>query len=226
MCSGSRRSRSSDREHAKGSRPDQGSRRIHARWTAGPEVREWYSHQESNLDQRFRKPPLYPFELWEHVGWAPAATARGPALCFDEATRQAASPPRPGRRTAPFVASPGALPRGDSLTRSNDRRRRGGCTPAPGDATHSVAPPPGSGRAPRGFRLPSARHSPGGNHAAPRRQRPDDRRRLVPVRASGSGARNPKNAPGDLALCKAGQLHAMFNLEDKPALLFMFGGYD
>src|SRR5262245_12989434 len=26
---------------------------------------EWYSHQELNLDQRFRKPLLYPFELWE-----------------------------------------------------------------------------------------------------------------------------------------------------------------
>ena len=25
----------------------------------------WYSHQELNLDQRFRKPLLYPFELWE-----------------------------------------------------------------------------------------------------------------------------------------------------------------
>src|SRR5690606_32011340 len=109
MCSGSRRSRSSDREHAKGSRPDQGSRRIHARWTAGPEVREWYSHQESNLDQRFRKPPLYPFELWEHVGWAPAATARGPALCFDEATRQAASPPRPGRPVASKVLTLGRV---------------------------------------------------------------------------------------------------------------------
>lgn len=26
---------------------------------------KWYSHQELNLDQRFRKPLLYPFELWE-----------------------------------------------------------------------------------------------------------------------------------------------------------------
>ena len=27
-----------------------------------------YSHQELNLDQRFRKPLLYPFELWERAG--------------------------------------------------------------------------------------------------------------------------------------------------------------
>lgn len=26
----------------------------------------WYPHPESNRDQRFRKPPLYPFELWGH----------------------------------------------------------------------------------------------------------------------------------------------------------------
>ncbi len=26
---------------------------------------KWCSHQELNLDQRFRKPLLYPFELWE-----------------------------------------------------------------------------------------------------------------------------------------------------------------
>lgn len=24
----------------------------------------WYPHPELNRDQRFRKPPLYPFELW------------------------------------------------------------------------------------------------------------------------------------------------------------------
>jgi hypothetical protein len=24
----------------------------------------WYPHEELNLDQRFRKPLLYPFELW------------------------------------------------------------------------------------------------------------------------------------------------------------------
>lgn len=35
-----------------------------------------------------------------------------------------------------------------------------------------------------------------------------------------------KMLPGDLTICKTGQLHALFNLEDKPALLFMFGGYD
>jgi hypothetical protein len=27
----------------------------------------WYSHQELNLNQRFRKPLLYPFELWEQT---------------------------------------------------------------------------------------------------------------------------------------------------------------
>jgi mannose-6-phosphate isomerase-like protein (cupin superfamily) len=32
--------------------------------------------------------------------------------------------------------------------------------------------------------------------------------------------------PGDLTLCKAGQLHALFNALDEPASLFMFGGYD
>ena len=26
--------------------------------------RKWYPHPELNRDQRFRKPPLYPFELW------------------------------------------------------------------------------------------------------------------------------------------------------------------
>ena len=29
-----------------------------------PGVHEWYPHPELNRDQRFRKPPLYPFELW------------------------------------------------------------------------------------------------------------------------------------------------------------------
>lgn len=32
--------------------------------------------------------------------------------------------------------------------------------------------------------------------------------------------------PGDLALCKTGQLHALFNTTDEVCLLFMFGGYD
>jgi len=32
--------------------------------------------------------------------------------------------------------------------------------------------------------------------------------------------------PGDLTLCKTGQLHALYNLLDEPASLFMFGGYD
>jgi mannose-6-phosphate isomerase-like protein (cupin superfamily) len=32
--------------------------------------------------------------------------------------------------------------------------------------------------------------------------------------------------PGDLSLCKTGQLHALFNALDEPASLFMFGGYD
>jgi hypothetical protein len=32
--------------------------------------------------------------------------------------------------------------------------------------------------------------------------------------------------PGDLALCKTGQLHALYNTLDEPTSLFMFGGYD
>jgi hypothetical protein len=32
--------------------------------------------------------------------------------------------------------------------------------------------------------------------------------------------------PGDLAICKTGQLHALFNPTDEICLLFMFGGYD
>ena len=32
--------------------------------------------------------------------------------------------------------------------------------------------------------------------------------------------------PGDLALCKTGQLHALYNVKDEPCRLFMFGGYD
>ncbi len=31
---------------------------------------------------------------------------------------------------------------------------------------------------------------------------------------------------GDIALCKTGQLHALFNVMDEPCSLFMFGGYD
>jgi mannose-6-phosphate isomerase-like protein (cupin superfamily) len=31
---------------------------------------------------------------------------------------------------------------------------------------------------------------------------------------------------GDLALCKTGQLHALYNSTDEPVQLFMFGGYD
>jgi hypothetical protein len=30
----------------------------------------WCSHPELNWDQRFRKPLLYPFELWEQNGFA------------------------------------------------------------------------------------------------------------------------------------------------------------
>ena len=29
-----------------------------------PGLSKWYPHPELNRDQRFRKPPLYPFELW------------------------------------------------------------------------------------------------------------------------------------------------------------------
>jgi hypothetical protein len=29
-------------------------------------IEKWYPHQESNPDPRFRKPLLYPLELWEH----------------------------------------------------------------------------------------------------------------------------------------------------------------
>ncbi len=29
-----------------------------------PAFRDWYPHPELNGNQRFRKPPLYPFELW------------------------------------------------------------------------------------------------------------------------------------------------------------------
>jgi hypothetical protein len=32
--------------------------------------------------------------------------------------------------------------------------------------------------------------------------------------------------PGDLALVKGGQLHALINSLDENVLLFMFGGYD
>lgn len=32
--------------------------------------------------------------------------------------------------------------------------------------------------------------------------------------------------PGDITLCKTGQLHALFNSMDEECLLFMFGGYD
>lgn len=32
--------------------------------------------------------------------------------------------------------------------------------------------------------------------------------------------------PGDLTVCKTGQLHALYNALDEPASLFMFGGYD
>ena len=32
--------------------------------------------------------------------------------------------------------------------------------------------------------------------------------------------------PGDLTLCKTGQLHGLYNALDEPASLFMFGGYD
>jgi hypothetical protein len=32
--------------------------------------------------------------------------------------------------------------------------------------------------------------------------------------------------PGDLTICKTGQLHALYNALDEPASLFMFGGYD
>jgi mannose-6-phosphate isomerase-like protein (cupin superfamily) len=32
--------------------------------------------------------------------------------------------------------------------------------------------------------------------------------------------------PGDIALCKTGQLHALYNATDEPCQLFMFGGYD
>jgi hypothetical protein len=30
-------------------------------------VGKWYPHPELNRNQRFRKPPLYPFELWGHT---------------------------------------------------------------------------------------------------------------------------------------------------------------
>lgn len=33
-------------------------------------------------------------------------------------------------------------------------------------------------------------------------------------------------SPGDIAVCKTGQLHALFNVMDEPCSLFMFGGYD
>jgi mannose-6-phosphate isomerase-like protein (cupin superfamily) len=33
-------------------------------------------------------------------------------------------------------------------------------------------------------------------------------------------------APGDLTLCKTGQLHALYNHTDEQIKLFMFGGYD
>jgi len=32
--------------------------------------------------------------------------------------------------------------------------------------------------------------------------------------------------PGDIAICKTGQLHAFYNVTDEPCSLFMFGGYD
>jgi len=32
--------------------------------------------------------------------------------------------------------------------------------------------------------------------------------------------------PGDLTICKTGQLHALYNALDEPCSLFMFGGYD
>jgi mannose-6-phosphate isomerase-like protein (cupin superfamily) len=32
--------------------------------------------------------------------------------------------------------------------------------------------------------------------------------------------------PGDITICKTGQLHALFNSMDEECLLFMFGGYD
>ena len=32
--------------------------------------------------------------------------------------------------------------------------------------------------------------------------------------------------PGDVTICKTGQLHALFNSMDEECLLFMFGGYD
>lgn len=32
--------------------------------------------------------------------------------------------------------------------------------------------------------------------------------------------------PGDMTICKTGQLHALYNKTDAPAELFMFGGYD
>lgn len=32
--------------------------------------------------------------------------------------------------------------------------------------------------------------------------------------------------PGDIAICKTGQLHALYNSLDEPCQLFMFGGYD
>jgi mannose-6-phosphate isomerase-like protein (cupin superfamily) len=32
--------------------------------------------------------------------------------------------------------------------------------------------------------------------------------------------------PGDLTVCKTGQLHALYNKTDAPCELFMFGGYD
>src|SRR5262245_6238250 len=33
-----------------------------------PAPSSWYPHPELNRDQRFRKPPLYPFELWGRKG--------------------------------------------------------------------------------------------------------------------------------------------------------------
>lgn len=33
-------------------------------------------------------------------------------------------------------------------------------------------------------------------------------------------------SPGDMTICKTGQLHALYNLLDEPAKLLMFGGYD
>ena len=32
--------------------------------------------------------------------------------------------------------------------------------------------------------------------------------------------------PGDLTICKTGQLHALYNHTDEQIQLFMFGGYD